>query len=116
MSRKLHILFSAAALQCAACMHCLHLFDCWQWSRFCTLGLGTLRFVVRACIASSACTVIQHVTIATLVLPAQIYRFLVENDEVAKLRERQALVDLEGFSLAHETSLEGVFGVRHSQG
>ncbi len=34
-----------------------------------------------------------------------------ENDEVSKLRERQGLVDLEGFDLAHETSLAGLFGV-----
>jgi hypothetical protein len=33
---------------------------------------------------------------------------------VSKLRERQGLVDLEGFNLAHETSLEGLFGVSGS--
>lgn len=38
-------------------------------------------------------------------------RFLLENEEVAKLRERQGLVDLEGFDLRHETSVQGVFGV-----
>lgn len=42
-------------------------------------------------------------------------RFLVENDEVSKLRERQGLVDLEHFNLQHETSLQGVFGVRADQ-
>lgn len=42
----------------------------------------------------------------------QVRLFLATNEETAKLRERQALVDLEGFSLSHETSLEGVFGVR----
>jgi hypothetical protein len=41
----------------------------------------------------------------------QVQRFLLENDETAKLRQRQALVDLEGFSLYQETSLQGVFGV-----
>jgi hypothetical protein len=43
---------------------------------------------------------------------AQVQRFLDENDETSKLRERQALVDLQRFSLAQETSLQGVFGVR----
>eukprot|EP00879_Flechtneria_rotunda_P025895 GHRR01027550.1.p1 GENE.GHRR01027550.1~~GHRR01027550.1.p1 ORF type:complete len:512 (+),score=171.74 GHRR01027550.1:324-1859(+) len=42
----------------------------------------------------------------------QIQSFLTDNDETAKLRERQGLVDLAGFSLDYETSLEGVFGVR----
>jgi hypothetical protein len=42
--------------------------------------------------------------------------FLTDNDEVSKLRERQGLVDLEGFDLAHETSLEGLFGVSGSGG
>lgn len=42
--------------------------------------------------------------------------FLNDNDEVSKLRERQGLVDLEGFDLAHETSLEGLFGVSGSGG
>jgi len=46
-----------------------------------------------------------------LLLTPQVRRFLVENDEVAKLRERQALVDLEGLDLGLETSLQGVFGV-----
>jgi hypothetical protein len=45
----------------------------------------------------------------------QVRRFLVENDELVKLRSRQGLVDLEGFDLAHETSLQGVFGVKHEQ-
>ncbi|KAF8068363.1 TARBP1 [Scenedesmus sp. PABB004] len=40
-----------------------------------------------------------------------VWRFLEENEETAKLRQRQALVDLENFDLANETSLEGVFGV-----
>lgn len=31
---------------------------------------------------------------------------------MSKLRERQGLVDLEGFDLTHETSLEGLFGMR----
>lgn len=44
----------------------------------------------------------------------QVRRFLIENVEVAKLRERQALVDLEGFDLDQETSLQGVFGVSGS--
>lgn len=42
---------------------------------------------------------------------SQVHRFLVENDEVSKLRERQGLVDLEGFDLGFETSLQGIFGV-----
>jgi hypothetical protein len=42
----------------------------------------------------------------------QVQRFLEDNDETSKLRQRQALVDLQGFSLAHEASLQGVFGVR----
>lgn len=45
----------------------------------------------------------------------QVRRFLIENDEVCKLRERQGLVDLEGFNVQQETSLQGVFGVRQDQ-
>lgn len=45
----------------------------------------------------------------------QVRRFLVENDELVKLRSRQGLVDLEGFDLVHETSLQGVFGVKQDQ-
>lgn len=45
----------------------------------------------------------------------QVHRFLVENDELVKLRSRQGLVDLEGFDLVQETSLQGVFGVKQDQ-
>eukprot|EP00878_Enallax_costatus_P038355 GHUV01043566.1.p1 GENE.GHUV01043566.1~~GHUV01043566.1.p1 ORF type:complete len:320 (+),score=84.08 GHUV01043566.1:1293-2252(+) len=45
----------------------------------------------------------------------QVSRFLSDNDETVKLRERQAIIDLEGFSLGFETSLEGVFGVKESE-
>jgi hypothetical protein len=45
----------------------------------------------------------------------QVRRFLTDNDEVSKLRERQGLVDLEGFDLQYETSLQGVFGVQQDQ-
>jgi hypothetical protein len=41
----------------------------------------------------------------------QVRRFLTDNDEMVKLRCRQGLVDLQGFDLEHETSLQGVFGV-----
>jgi hypothetical protein len=48
------------------------------------------------------------------ILFMQVQRFLEENDETSKLRQRQALVDLQGFSLAQESSLQGVFGVRQA--
>lgn len=38
--------------------------------------------------------------------------FLSQNGEMAKLLERQSLVDLSGFSLAEECSLAKLFGVR----
>lgn len=65
---------------------------------------GTL---ISNCTAQSACWPV-------LLIP-QVRRFLAENDEVSKLRERQGLVDLEHFNLQHETSLQGVFGVRQDQ-
>lgn len=40
------------------------------------------------------------------------HAFLAGNPEMCKLLQRQALVDVHGFSLQHETSLAGVFGVR----
>jgi hypothetical protein len=49
-----------------------------------------------------------------VVLLPQIQLFLSNNDEMTKLRDRQALVDLHGFSLEHETSIAGVFGVSRS--
>jgi hypothetical protein len=54
----------------------------------------------------------QHTTF--LCSSSQVQRFLEENDETSKLRQRQALVDLQGFSLAQESSLQGVFGVRQA--
>lgn len=39
------------------------------------------------------------------------HAFLASNPEMSKLLQRQALVDVQGFSLQHETSLAGVFGV-----